>query len=199
MRGLALAAGIADEFTHGPSPACEAEAMLYRLLLVAVSALVAAGCGDGDSADECRPGVRDVDGARSRVFCGPATAHVEADGEKFSFENGVCTRTRTYLSVDIGVLWIDPEQLFEENPSPPDYFGLTVGRTPGAPKSQPAASRDGTYRNAVVTFNAGGGGYDLGGDAVVTVRNNRTEGEFSGRTVDGLDVEGTFSCAADDG
>lgn len=160
------------------------------LCAVAFSAAVAVAVATaGGTRTSCTPGVRVVDGLRSRVFCGPATATLRVGGKEYTFRNGACERKPLYFDVNIGVVSLVPGKKGHTT-----YFGLVVGRAPGFGPSVPAAGKDGSYSGATIAIDVKGTGYALRSDSILKLRNGRTAGSFAGKTFDGKAVTGTFRC-----
>jgi hypothetical protein len=129
-----------------------------------------------------------VNGVTERTFCGPAKATVHAGSKTFSFSGGECSKTSTYVTVNIGTV-----VLGVTSKPKPDYFGLDVGKLPGA--SGQSAPHDGTYTSVVLALDSGGKGYIVT-SASVTLKGNRTHGTFTGKLTGGpaATVTGSFSC-----
>ncbi len=158
-------------------------------LAVAASAGAAATAGAAPGREACTPGTRNVNGVLSRVFCGPAKATAKVGGKTLAFRNGVCERRAAYWDVNIGIV-----TLGQTSKPKPDYFGITVGRFPGAGGGVPAAGKDGVYKTGVVLALVSGGKGLAVVRATVTLQGGRTRGTFTGRTLTGALVSGSFRC-----
>lgn len=137
----------------------------------------------------CTPGRTKVDGKRATRFCGPATAAIHAGKHWFRLNGGSCAGTSLFFTVNIGTAVVAPNQKIP-------YFGLTVGKYPGAPKSRKPAGGDGVYHKGVLVVRWHGGAWDIDGWIRVTLWNDRSGGKFAGRTTaypHGR-VSGTFRC-----
>jgi hypothetical protein len=62
------------------------------------------------------------------MFCGPAKAKVKVGPKTLSFTSGECTRTGTYLTINVGSAFLGAPTVGPTRA----YFGITVGRVPGA-------------------------------------------------------------------
>jgi hypothetical protein len=139
------------------------------------------------SAKTCHPGVHPFGSAQARTFCGKAVAHVSLPGQSATLKGGNCQKTSKYFTINLGTI-----VLAQKVPNRPDYFGITVGRTPllgGTP-----AGHDGTYTGGAVAFVIKHKSYGVR-DAVVTLTGNRTMGSFTGTLFSGGQASGTFSCS----
>ncbi len=156
----------------------------------AAAALVAGATASATPARHaCTPGVRNVNGVLSRVFCGPARASVKLGGRTLVFTNGACERTARYFDVNIGIV-----TLGQTSKPRPAYFGIVVGRVPGAPPGVPAAGKDGVYTAGVTLALVSGGRGVLTVRPTVTLKSGRTRGTFAAKTAAGAAVSGSFSC-----
>jgi hypothetical protein len=155
---------------------------------IAAGAMAASALGASPAAaGGCTPGVKTVNGAMTRTFCGPATVSVTLAGRTFKLSQGQCARTATYLSLNIGV-FTGPGA---KSPRP-NYFGLDVGRVPGG--TGPAAGKDGTYTSGVIMSFVYGGKSNSALSATAVLAGNRTHGTVHGRTLTGQQVSATFHC-----
>ena len=172
-----------------------------------VALLAAAGCGGGKDnnaqdtttssaspsttpAPTC--GDHEIDGVQTRSFCGPASATLSAAGGKTTFAGGECQTTPEYVSVNIGTVVLGTGAGARGVKNTTVYFKLDVGRTPADGKDVAAANKDGTYKGSF-TANDHGLATTVP-QAQVTLTENRTKGQFSGKTLEGNDATGTFSC-----
>ena len=155
-------------------------------MTAATGTIVLAGAG-GASAATCHAGVHPYAGGQARTFCGKASAKVSVPGVTATIKGGSCQKTSKYFTINIGTI-----VLTGNPPKRPDYFGITVGRTPlgggGAP-----AGHDGTYTGGAVAFVIKNKRSALM-NAVVKLAGNRTKGSFSGALFGGGTASGTFSC-----
>lgn len=137
----------------------------------------------------CKPGPTSIAGNRYRLFCGPASANVNAGGRSLSFRGGQCSKTSAYFVVNIGAAALGQVT----TPARP-YFGITVGKLPGGAVmgGRPAGS-DGAYHGVDVVFNSGGTRY-LVLDGTVTLSGGRSAGRFSGKLLTRGSASGTFRC-----
>lgn len=158
-------------------------ARILTLSLALVVALLAVGPSAASA--RCKAGVHPFGKLTARTFCGPATAKVTVDGVTTSYKGGRCTRTGTYLTINIGTA-----VLGQTKKKRPPYFGITVGK----PASGTPAPTDGTYTGAAVAFVITGASHALLGSSV-TLAAHRTKGTFSGSLI-GPDtpVTGSFRC-----
>jgi hypothetical protein len=163
--------------------------MIRRASIALLCATLAFAAGLSTAAEgkkKCKPGVHTFSGStKARTFCGPARATAVVGAKKFAFKGGACDKTKKYVTVNIGTV-----VLGSTSKPRPEYFGITVGQTPGGGKPAP---KDGTYDDAVVTFVHKHKGYPVG-NASVTLKNGRTRGTFTGELPGGGAVTGTFRC-----
>jgi hypothetical protein len=159
--------------------ACAAMAAVATTVLAMASAPVAA-------ASKCHPGTHKFGSAQARTFCGRASAQVVLPGHTATIKQGSCKKTSAYFTINIGTVVLSPTA-----PNPPDYFGITVGKTlaGGTP-----AGHDGTYQGAAVAFVIKHKRYAVL-PVSVTLTGNRTRGSFSGTLFGGGAVSGTFRCS----
>lgn len=157
-----------------------------RVLGPAAIAGAAALAAAPAAAAKCHPGVHTQGSVESRTFCGPAQAHVVLGGMSATIHQGECQRTASYFTINIGTVVLSPSA-----PNKPDYFGITVGKVPGAGGTP--AGHDGTYNADAVSFVIKHKSYAVR-DGIVTLKDNRSKGSFSGMLFGGGPVSGTFSC-----
>jgi hypothetical protein len=179
----------------------------YAVVLVAV--LAAGGCNGGkDSnakdtttttlsatsstapAQTC--GDHEIDGVNTRTFCGAASSTLSVGGAKTSFTGGACETTPEYVSVSVGTVVLGTGAGARGVKNTTVYFKLDAGRTPADGKDIPAATKDGVYKGSFIANDHGLA--TTAPSAQVTLTDNRTKGQFSGKTLDGTDATGTFSC-----
>jgi hypothetical protein len=166
---------------------------MKRLALITAAAAVAAlagVAGPASGAGKCKPGVHKFDGStKARTFCGPASAKVTLlPGQSpIKFKPGECEIHKKYVTINLGTIVLGPT-----NKKKPEYFGLTVGRTPAGGKPAP---KDGTYdQDVVISFEHKNKGHALG-NASVTLTHNRTRGTFQGTPFGQQGaVTGSFRC-----
>jgi len=142
--------------------------------------------GEGAKGAACTPGVIAYGGTKALVFCGPTKAAVLAAGKTIRYSNGRCERRQQYLRVDVGT-----KMLGKTTQPKPEYFGLSIGRTPGF--ADPPATKDGAYSGAVIAVAHDGVDLVPEGRGKVVLRANRTKGTFSIK-VAGKFVTGSFTC-----
>lgn len=164
--------------------------MRRRIILSAVStglvATALAGSAGSAEGAKCKAGVHKFGSVQARTFCGPGSATATVGGKTFAFKGGNCVKTKKYLTINLGTI-----VLGQTSKKRPEYFGITVGKTPlgGTP-----APKDGTYSGDAVAFVHLNKGYGVGGSSV-TLTNGRTRGTFTGKTFSGqIPVSGSFRC-----
>jgi hypothetical protein len=155
--------------------------------------LVAVVVPQAGARTECTPGAKTVGGVPMRTFCGPAKATVHYGSQVFTYANGSCQKTATFVVVNIGT-----EVLGTTTKPKPDYFGLDVGQVPGT-SGKPAGS-DGVYTGGVLALIHGGKGHIVFGPSLkIALSGGRSHGTFSGKgfsfTGGSPKVTGTFSCS----
>jgi hypothetical protein len=135
----------------------------------------------------CKAGVHRVGGVSARTFCGPATARLVVGGKTFTFAQGNCVKTATYVSINIGTV-----VLGQTKQRQPNYFGLDIGRIPGS--GAPPAGQDGTYRTGtVLTVEYANKSYDVL-SGIASLKGHRTHGTVKGKAFSGQPLAGTFHC-----
>ena len=134
----------------------------------------AAGASSPARAAGCTPGVRSVDGAMARVFCGPAKATVRAGGRTIAFTGGLCERSGGMYVLNMGTFFAGGSK------SPRPYFGLLI-----------AKPKPGSYKGQALSFRSGG--VSRSSLADVTLKTLHS-GTFSGKLIGGGRVTGSFSC-----
>lgn len=162
------------------------------VVLVAMLALVAAGCGGSSSSKTAGKTVV----APIRSFTdGPATASVKAGDQAIEYKGGTCEKGAgdKYLALNIG----------DTNGSG-DYFGLLAGQSPSADTSAHSANGGGDLSGegeALVTFRHASRSYLLRfTDTKITLAANIASGSFTSTltTPDATGatttVSGTFHC-----
>lgn len=137
----------------------------------------------------CTPGTTRVGGKKATRFCGPATVAVHAGKHWFRLTGGSCAAASSFFTVNIGTVVVAPNQKVP-------YFGLTLGRYPGAPKGSKTVGGDGVYHKGVLVTRWHGGAWDIQGYVRTTLWSHETGGSFTGRTsfFPHATVSGTFKC-----
>lgn len=138
---------------------------------VAAAAQVASA---GAHSDGCTPGVRQINGAPARVFCGPARSTVHVGGKILRFAPGECAKSGGMFVVNIGTFIVDSH-------SPLPYFGLLI--------SKPKA---GTYSGQTVSFRANG--KSRSSSSATVVLKTLHSGTFSANVFGAGHVTGSFTC-----
>jgi len=139
------------------------------------------------AAAKCTAGTHKFEGSvQARTFCGPASTTLTAANSKVTIKGGECTPTKDYFTINIGTVVLGASKKTH-----PDYFGITVGKTPGS--TGKAAGKDGTYKDGVVSVVSKGKSFSLTKSSI-TLKNGRTAGTFSGTSFEGGKVSGSFRC-----
>jgi hypothetical protein len=154
--------------------------LVTALLLALGTAALVAPVGAGAAATACVPGKTTVAGKSALRFCGTAKATAKVGTRTFRFSGGTCATSGAYFTVNIGTLLI--HRVAGAKPGPSAYFGVTI--TPPT---------TGTHLKQSLTWTSGGKAYSVLGNQV-TLAAGRTHGRFSGRSLGGQKVTGTFSC-----
>jgi hypothetical protein len=160
-------------------------------LAVLMLGVLAAACGSASSPATSPPaagcGYGTVNGVPARRFCGEAEARVEVAGRTLTFKGGQCERGRDYFALNIGTMFL------EATDQERDYFAVLIGQDHADPT---LGSKDGTYREGLVLVRRGADTYDLleDGEKRITLRGERTEGEFAGTAPEVGPMRGTFRC-----
>jgi len=141
---------------------------------LAIVAPAAAGTASPATTAGCTPGVRSVDGAMARVFCGPAKATVHAGGKTLVFSGGLCERSGGFYVLNMGTFFAGGSK------SPRPYLGLLI-----------AKPKPGTYKSQTLSFRAGGVSRSALADVTLKTLHS---GTFTGRAIGGGRVTGSFSC-----
>jgi hypothetical protein len=150
------------------------------LVLALTAAALAAPATSGAAGAACVPGKTKVAGKDAMRFCGPAKASATVGTKTFSFSGGVCQLSGHYFIVNIGTLVI--HTVAGSKPGPASYFGVTI-----------AASNPGVHLKQVLAWNSGGKGYSVLSNSI-TLKKGLKSGTFSGKSLTGQKVKGTFSC-----
>ncbi len=159
------------------------QVVITAVLTGAVALLVTPGTA---VASGCVAGVHQSGSVKARTFCGPASVVLNLGGKKVALRGGQCTRTSSYVAVNIGTV-----VLGTSNKPAPNYFGIDVGKTPGGGSPAP---HDGTYKAFALSFAVGGKLYSSL-SATATLKNGRTRGTFSGKLLAGGSASGAFKCS----
>lgn len=149
------------------------------LIALTAAALVSAG-GSSAASSTCVPGRTTVAGKAAMRFCGTARAKATVGTKSFSFSGGLCSVAGPYFTVNIGVHVIN--KLATAKPGPVSYFGVTV--TP---------SDAGVHLRQALVWTSGGKEYSVLGNRV-TLNPGLKSGYFSGKSLNGQKVKGTFNC-----
>lgn len=184
---------------------------LSALVAVLVGVVVVASCGGGEkttasqssssatsaatsgSNGDCKAGVKDLgNGVQARTFCGAAKASTQVGSTPLSFSGGECQVEADYVVVNIGTVVLGTGDAADAQRKNFRYFGVLVGKAPGATGDTPAG-KDGTYSGGTVTYNDRGTGMN-GVGMSITLSNNRQSGSFTGKTFDGSAFSGTWTC-----
>ena len=150
------------------------------LLALTAAALVVPGASSAAS-NACVPGKTTVAGKSAMRFCGPAKASATVGSKTFKFSGGQCTVNATYFTLNIGTVVMHTTA--NSKPGPAPYFGVTV--TPGSP---------GVHVHQVLGWTTGGKGYSVL-SSHITLANGLKKGTFTGTSLNGQKVKGTFTCA----
>jgi hypothetical protein len=150
------------------------------LVLALLAAALVAPSTSGAAGTACVPGKTKVAGKDAMRFCGPAKASATVGKKTFSFSGGVCQVAGHYFTINIGTLVL--HKVAAAKPGPATYFGVTV-----------AGSDPGVHLKQVLAWNTGGTGYSVLNNSI-TLKKGLKSGTFSGHSINGQKVKGTFSC-----
>ena len=127
----------------------------------------------------CTSGVHTTGGVTYRTFCGPARATLKLGGKTYLFTQGVCERTGSSFTINIGSITLPPgSPTFR-------YFGITLFQ-----------GKDGTYTEQAVALQFPGGKRASLFHAKIVLKAGRTQGTFAGTTLAGhTPGSGTFRCS----
>jgi len=150
------------------------------LLLALSAAALVVPTASSAAAAACVPGKTTVAGKSAMRFCGPAKASATVGKTTFRFSGGQCAVAGTYFTVNIGTIVI--HKTANSKPGPLPYFGVTV--TPSNP---------GAHLRQVLGWTSGGKGYSVL-SSHITLANGLKKGSFSGTSLTGQKVKGTFTC-----
>ncbi len=150
------------------------------LVLALTAAALIAPATSAAAGAACVPGKTTVAGKDAMRFCGPAKASVTVGKKAFTFSGGVCQIAGHYFTINIGTLVL--HKVASSKPGPTTYFGVTVaGDTPGVHLKQ------------VLAWNTGGTAYTVLHNSI-TLKLGLKSGTFSGHSIDGRKIKGSFSC-----
>ena len=181
-----------------------ARRLLLSTLLVAAVALFAAACGGDDeqsggggSSGNAAAGAKCgavTEGDKSLVrHCGDASGEITIDGKKTEFDEGQCQNTNTSIVLNLGA------NLMSANPTEADYdkytyMGVLAGKHPAATPDAPAVSKDGTFTEGVLVSAVANGKPIALTTAELRLSDDRSKGEFTGESVNGEKISGSFDC-----
>jgi hypothetical protein len=153
--------------------------MRRTLILVATAAFAAAAFATTGSAQSagasCVAGFKQFKGVPARTFCGPATASVKIGASAVHYKQGACSRSAAGFTINIGTVVLGNLK------GKPEYFGITLGATPGA------------HSNSAVAVVHAGKSYAVLG--TVTFKAGLKSGTFSGKVFGSpTKISGSFSC-----
>ena len=141
----------------------------------AALSVTAAATGSPQSAAACVAGVKKINGATARTFCGPAKARVQVNGKTITYKGGECSKSAFGWSINIGTVVIGTA------PKKPDYFGI-------AARPKAGSQRDG----AATLVHLGKGLSALG---TTTLKPGLKSGTFTGKVFgEPTRVTASFTC-----
>ena len=150
---------------------------LAPALLLAAVALLGTGSAGATSAPPCTPKLTKIDGHKSVVNCGPATAVLKLNGRTYHFKNGFCQDSHSAgaeLDLDLGTLVAGAQGNAGRS-----YLALLI----------PTADIDGSV------FEADSGGKQLTGDNLITYSGSAMKGSFkSDHTSSEEEFTGAWNC-----
>lgn len=152
----------------------------FPLLLALSAAALIAPAASGASGTTCVAGTTTIAGKKAVRFCGPAKASAKVGAKTFTFSGGACQVSGVYFTLNIGAITV--HRTANSKPGPSPYFGVTI--TP---------SDAGVHLGQVLTWTSGGKGYSVLGSRI-TLKSGLKSGRFTGRSLDGKKVMGTFTC-----
>jgi hypothetical protein len=160
---------------------------MHRKLVTAVPFLIAlttaaliAPAGSSASAAACVPGKTKVAGKDAIRYCGPARAKATVGKKSFSFSGGQCQVSGPFFVVNIGIHLSN--KVVTAKPGTSSYFGATI--TPGD---------QGVHLEQALGWTSGGKEYDVVANRI-TLNKGLKSGYFSGKSVNGQKIKGTFIC-----
>ena len=179
---------------------CTPKTVWIAVLLAGVGLLAFAACGGGEEEEAngkthesaatetseeqtpTEPGEGSPTGPR---FSGSATATVTIGGESFKYKDGRCDTgpDDAWLAVNIG------------QAGGGEYFGVVVGVSPGSPEGAKSARGGGEFSgdDYLVTGIHNGGAFLLD-EGQLTLDSDLKSGGFSGTSLDGEPMSGSFKC-----
>src|SRR5215216_3015333 len=93
--------------------------------LAATLTLAASAFAAPQNATACVAGVKKINGAPARTFCGPAKAIVRINGQAVSYKGGQCSKGVAGFTINIGTVVLGNLK------QKPEYLGITVKATAG--------------------------------------------------------------------
>jgi hypothetical protein len=153
---------------------------VVALLLAVSAAALVAPTASSASISACVPGATTIAGKKAVRFCGPAKASAKVGARTFAFSGGACQVSGVYFTLNIGAIIV--HKTANSKPGPTPYFGVTV--TPSDP---------GVHLSQVLSWTSGGKAYSVLGSRI-TLKSGLKSGSFTGRSIDGKKVTGTFTC-----
>lgn len=150
------------------------------LLLALGTAALIAPSSAGAAAAACTPGKTTVGGKPAMRFCGTAKASAKVGARTFRFAGGACATSGPYFTINIGTLLTN--SVAGARPGPTTYFGATV--TPPS---------TGIHLKQALGWTTGGKRYSVLKNRI-TVKPGLRSGTFSGSSLSGQKVTGSFSC-----
>src|SRR5262249_53784635 len=153
------------------------------LILVAVlAASLSVTATASPAGSKCIPdqkiGVEVVKGVAVIVYCGHAKTTLKSDGTTTHYTKGACYRTLGNLSVGQG-----------------KYTALSHPRAVSTALLLVApATKEGTYRRAVLTVQRKGKLATVANNVTVVIKSKLTRGTFKGKFEKGAKFSGSFTC-----
>jgi len=143
-----------------------------------------------------QPAAPASEGQSGGMSYGSAKATVTAAGQSYSFEEGTCIRGNDRFSLTIGPSVTNPDD--PKNHS----FGITMPPSTAGGVTAVRPTGDGTYKHALIVVSTAGKTWTAGlrsamgsGDDVsVTLKNNRSAGDFTGSDAERGAISGSFTC-----
>lgn len=151
---------------------------ISTLIVACTSVMLIASVGASGAvraADACVPGVKKINGASARTFCGPAKATVKMNGKKISYSGGECSKGAGLVALNIGTVVLGKLK------NKPEYLGVAATAKAGA-----------QARQTVAVVHAGISRSIIG---TVTLKPGLKAGTFSGKVFGSSAViSGSFTC-----
>jgi hypothetical protein len=153
------------------------------VLALATAALAAPSSSSAASTTSaaCVPGKTTVGGKQATRFCGPAKATAKVGSKTFHFSGGVCQVAGLYFQVNIGT--VVNNKLANAKPGPLPYFNIAL---------TPATT--GVHLTQGLTWIFGGKRYSPISNKI-TIDQGLKSGSFTGKSIGGAKVKGTFTCS----